>query len=220
MQQLLDELARERGHCLRDAAVHRRAQRVHNLPDHDDRRRLHLLLLCDVGNVLDRPDHGALSRGGRALDDPNRRARGVSFFLELRRQLAQPPHRHQKHARLVRVERGHVGGAVVLAVASHEHHTVGHAPMGHRDPGCQRPGQSRGDPRDDLGLEAEAPELKHFLPSPAKDEGVPDLETHDVLSLEESFDAPAEDLALSFVRAAWELPGHLELALHQLQDLR
>eukprot|EP00961_Rhodomonas_salina_P180847 2440883-Rhodomonas_salina.3 len=100
--------------------------------------------------------------------------------------------------------------------------------MGHRDPGCQRPGQSRGDPRDDLGLEAEAPELKHFLPSPAKDEGVPDLETHDVLSLggtqvrkagerrgrkrgeeerkaylEESFDAPAEDLALSFVRAAW-----------------
>eukprot|EP00286_Rhodomonas_abbreviata_P018988 CAMPEP_0181309284 /NCGR_PEP_ID=MMETSP1101-20121128/11932_1 /TAXON_ID=46948 /ORGANISM="Rhodomonas abbreviata, Strain Caron Lab Isolate" /LENGTH=252 /DNA_ID=CAMNT_0023415759 /DNA_START=159 /DNA_END=917 /DNA_ORIENTATION=- len=220
LEQLLDQRAWQRRNCRGEDSVGSMVQRVDDVAHDDDGGCLHALLLCDVSDVLHRASHRPLTRRRRPLHDPDWSAGGIAILCKVCSEFPEPPDSHEEDTGLLRVEGGQLWDAVILSIASHEHHAVCDAAVRDWNPRRKRASEGRGDAGDYFGLKAEAAELNHLFPSAPKDERVANLEACHVLSLQECLNTPPEDLALGLVRAARKFPRNLQLALHQLQDLR
>mmetsp|Transcript_17784 Transcript_17784/g.43497 ORF Transcript_17784/g.43497 Transcript_17784/m.43497 type:complete len:544 (-) Transcript_17784:243-1874(-) len=194
-------------------------ERPHNLPNHHHCGRAHALLPGNSANGAQRAVHVALLRRRRALADPHGEIRGVPPRHHHLGQLLQAPDGHQVHNRLLRREGRHVGHVLVPIHPRAEHHLVRDPAV--RDGDHSRPGtsESGGDPRDDLGLHAEAAELDHLLSAAPKHEGVANLEPHDALAGQQRLEAPPVDLPLRLLRAARVLLRHAQGALDHGHDL-
>ena len=185
---------------------------LHDVADHDDRRRLDAVCGGFGCDASERRDEDALAAGRRRGDDGGGGIRGEATADERGGDLGEIAHRHVEHDRLAgpRQRRPVRRTTGIGAIAGGEDHRAVDAAPGRRDARRGERREARGDAGNDAERHAGRGERFRLLAAAARTRGIAALEPQHALAGPRQHDEPLRNVLLGRRRPAAALAGEFE----------